>query len=67
MSRSMTTDWAAAAVLVATLATSAGAADLAAVPQCYVPVTIWTGFYVGGHAGGELGGEVRPPPRSERR
>jgi hypothetical protein len=55
MSRGMTTNWAAAAVLVATLATSARAADLAAVPQRFVPVINWTGFYVGGHTGGAFG------------
>jgi opacity protein-like surface antigen len=57
MSRSMTTKWAGVASLAAMLSAPAGAADLQAMPQRYVPVTVWTGVYVGGHAGGAFGGE----------
>jgi opacity protein-like surface antigen len=39
------------------LGAPAGATDLAAMPQLYVPVTIWTGAYIGGHGGGAFGGE----------
>jgi hypothetical protein len=40
MSRSMTTKWAGVPILTATLRAPAGAADLQAVPQRYLPVTI---------------------------
>jgi opacity protein-like surface antigen len=62
MSRTMTTKWAGVAVLMATLSAPAGAADLIAVPQRYVPTTIWTGVYIGGHAGGAFGGEDATNP-----
>jgi opacity protein-like surface antigen len=62
MSHSMTTKWAGVAVFMAALSASAGAADLAAMPPRYAPVTIWTGVYVGGHAGGAFGGEDASNP-----
>jgi outer membrane immunogenic protein len=67
MSRNMTTKWAALAVFLAALSAPAAAADLQAMPQRYVPVTNWTGAYIGGHAGGAFGGEDATNPASERR
>jgi len=62
MARSVMTKWAGAAVLMATFGAPAGAADLQALPQRSVPVTIWTGVYIGGHAGGAFGGEDATNP-----
>src|SRR5580693_5439453 len=62
MSRGMTTKWARVAILAAMLSAPAAAADLQAMPQRYVPVTVWTGVYVGGHAGGAFGGEDASNP-----
>jgi opacity protein-like surface antigen len=62
MSRNMTMKWAAVAVFLAALSAPAVAADLQAMPQRYVPVTNWTGVYIGGHAGGAFGGEDASNP-----
>ncbi len=44
MSRSITTKWAGVAEFIAALSAPAGAADLAAMPQRYVPVTTGPAF-----------------------